>query len=298
MGDGGAGTGIGTVGIIGTGAMGAAMWARLHEQGITAAVFDIDAGATSRLAGEGATVHADPATLAAACDVVLLSLPRSGDVELATLGPDGVAEAGPGTTVLDTTSGVPSASRAIAAALDDRGVGYADVGVTGGVDGARAGTLLMMAGGPDDVIDAGVPVLEQLSRRVVRCGAVGAGHTMKTLLNQANQTKLIAELEALIVATKVGLDPAVTADVLGLGVWQSWLLGPEGRRSFGFTLGLASKDFDIAMQVAAEAGIAVPVGAAGHQSMRVARALAGDDADLVEEVGVWERFAGVRIGAD
>jgi 3-hydroxyisobutyrate dehydrogenase len=290
-----AATGGGPVGIIGTGAMGAAMWARLHDQGVTAAVYDVDTAATARLADQGATVHEDAAALAAACDVVVLSLPRSGDVDVATLGERGVADAGPGTTVLDTTSGVPSSSRAIAAALAERGVGYADVGVTGGVDGARAGTLLVMAGGRDDVIDAGAWVLELLSRRVVRCGDVGAGHTMKTLLNQANQTKLIAELEALIVATKVGLDPAVTADVLGLTVWQNWLLGDAGRREFGFTLGLANKDFDVAMQVAAEAGIAVPVGAAGHQAMRVARAVAGADADLIEEVGVWERFAGVRI---
>jgi 3-hydroxyisobutyrate dehydrogenase len=286
---------LGTVGIIGTGAMGAGMWARLHDQGVTAAVHDVDTAATARLAEQGATVHADATELAEACDVVVLSLPRSGDVEQATLGARGVADAGPGTTVLDTTSGVPSASRAIGDALADRGVGYADVGVTGGVEGARAGTLLMMAGGRDDVIDAGMGVLELLSRRVVRCGDVGAGHTMKTLLNQANQTKLIAELEALIVATKVGLDPAVTADVLGLTVWQNWLLGDAGRREFGFTLGLANKDFDVAMQLAADAGVAIPVGAAGHQSMRVARAVAGADADLIEEVGVWERFAGVRI---
>ena len=295
MGDDGTSVDVGSVGIVGTGAMGAAMWARLHDEGITAAVCDIDTAATARLAEQGATVHADPAALAFECDVVVLSLPRSSDVEQATLGAGGVADAGNATVVLDTTSGVPSASRAIAAGLDARGVGYADVGVTGGVEGARAGALLMMAGGPDAVLDAGTPVLEKLARRVVRCGDVGAGHTMKTLLNQANQTKLIAELEALLVATKLGLDPNVTADVLGLTVWQNWLLGAEGRRSFGFTLGLANKDFDVAMQVAAEAGVAVPVGAAGHQSMRVARAVAGADADLIEEVGVWEGFADVRI---
>ena len=228
----------------------------------------------------------------------MLSLPTSADVEQATLGPGGVAEAGPGTVVLDTTSGVPSASRRIAAALATHGVAYADVGVTGGVEGARAGTLLMMAGGPGEAIDVGAPVLDHLARRVVRCGDVGAGHTMKTLLNQANQTKLLAELEALIVATRMGLDPAITADVLGLTVWQSWLLGPEGRRPFGFTLGLANKDFDVAMQVAAEAGVAIPVGAAAHQAMRIARDAAGGDADLIEEVGVWERFAGVRLGSE
>jgi 3-hydroxyisobutyrate dehydrogenase-like beta-hydroxyacid dehydrogenase len=294
MGD-GAQAGVEAVGIVGTGAMGAAMWARLRDEGIAASVFDIDPATTARLAGEGATVHDSPAALAAACRTVLLSLPRSSDVERVTLGDGGVAEAGPGTVVLDTTSGVPSASRAIGTALAERGVSYADVGVTGGVDGARAGTLMMLAGGPDDVLDAATPLLEHLARRVVRCGDVGAGHTMKTLLNQANQTKLIAELEALIVATKVGLDPKVAADVLGLNVWQTWLLGDEGRRSFGFTLGLANKDFDVAMQLAADAGVAVPVAAAGHQSMRVARAVAGADADLVEEVAVWERFAGVEI---
>ena len=207
--------------------MGTAMWLRLHDQGIDPVVFDVRPEATASLARLGAAVAPDAAALATDVDIVLLSLPTSSEVEDVAIGPGGLVEgAGSTTLVVDLTSGLPSASRRIAAALSARSLRYIDAGVSGGVDGARAGRLKVMVGGEADDVAKGRCVLDELASRVWHCGAVGSGHTVKTLLNQANQTKLMIELEALLVAARSGIDPLLAADVLDLAVERSGSSAP------------------------------------------------------------------------
>jgi len=284
------------IGIVGTGKMGAGMWKRLHDQGHTATVFDVSAPATDALAALGAPIAADPAALAAAVDVVILSLPRSAAVEVAVDGPRGVA-AGvrAGALVVDTTSGEPSVSEHLAGTLAGVGASYLDAGVSGGVAGAEAGTLKIMAGGDAAAFERARPVLDLLGTRVWHCGVAGAGHAMKTVLNLAAQTKLMAEIESLALGVKAGLDAHQVAEVLELGVWQHFLLGPDGRIPFQFVLALVGKDFDVAMRLAAERGVPVPVTGAAVQAMRAVRATVGGDADLMEFVGVVERWNDLRL---
>ncbi len=285
------------VGLVGTGKMGTAMWLRLQDRGIDATVFDVRPEATAPLTDHGAVVASTLAALAAESDVVLLSLPTSTDVEQVALDAGGVAVAArAGTLVVDMTSGLPSASRRIAGELAEHSVRYIDAGVSGGVEGARAGALKAMVGGADADVRDGRGILDELATRVWHCGPVGSGHTVKTLLNQANQAKLMVELEALLVAARSGIDPHLAADVLDLTVWSRWLLGAEGRKPFGFAMGLVCKDFDIALRVAAEEGVAVPLAATAQQMARLALQSVPEGADLIEEVGVWERLAGVTLG--
>jgi 3-hydroxyisobutyrate dehydrogenase len=287
---------MGELGIVGVGRMGAQMWHRLREQSRDAVVADAVPAAVQALVVEGATAAVDAADLASRCDTILLSLPTSAEVRAVATGERGIAEgARPGALVVDMTSGVPSASRAIAQDLANAGVRYIDCGVSGGVGGARAGTLKAMLGGlADDVRDAR-PVLDLLCGRVWHCGPVGSGHLVKTLLNQSNQTKLMVELEALMVAAKAGLDPELVADVLELPVWAHWLFGPAAREPIGFSLALACKDYDIALGVAAEEGVGVPLAALAQQLTRIALGEAGEQADLIDSVTVRERAAGTRI---
>jgi 3-hydroxyisobutyrate dehydrogenase len=107
------------LGIVGTGTRGAGMWRRLQSQGRGAAVFDVATPATEPLVAAGATAAADPAGLAAGADLVILSLPRSSDVEAVVHGPKGLlAGLRPDAIVVDTTSGEPSVSAALAATAD------------------------------------------------------------------------------------------------------------------------------------------------------------------------------------
>ncbi len=298
--------GIGTIGIVGVGRMGRAMWSRLAEQGFDAIVYDVAAGARDGAAQAGAKVAASLEEVAASARTIVLSLPRSGDVEAAVLGDTGLdtglvgglaaggAAAGPA-TVLDTTSGQPAISRRVGDALAAHGVDYLDVGVSGGVAGAAAGTLKLMIGGDEAVVARCDALLTALGTSRWHCGEVGAGHAMKTVLNLAAQTKLMAEVEALLLATAAGLDPDQVADVLGLVVWQTFLLGEGGRRPFGFTIELVCKDFDVAAQLAAEQGVAIPVNANALQLMRAALRELGPGADLMDYVGIAERNAGTLI---
>jgi 3-hydroxyisobutyrate dehydrogenase len=289
---------MGGLGIIGVGAMGGPMWRRLQERGRAAIVADASPAATAALAADGAEVAAGPAALAARCTTVLLSLPTSAIVEEVALGPGGIAgAAAAGTVVVDLTSGVPSTSRRVADALADVGVRYLDVGVSGGVGGARNGTLKSMVGGSVEDLAAARPVLEDLSARIWHCGPVGAGHLVKTLLNQSNQSKLMVELEALLVGAKAGLDPRLVGEVLETNVWNLWLFGDAGRQPVGFSLALATKDFDVALRSAADAAVAVPLAAVASQVLRLAHGAAGPTADLIEAVDVWERIAGTAIEA-
>jgi 3-hydroxyisobutyrate dehydrogenase len=284
------------IGILGTGKMGAAMWRRLQTQGIAAAVFDALASATAPLASAGARVASDPASLAAQSDVVVVSLPRSADVESVVRGPKGLlAGLRPGALVVDTTSGEPSFSAALAREIAGAGAAYLDAGVSGGVAGADAGTLKIMVGGDAEAFARARPLLEQLGKRIWHCGPPGTGHAMKTVLNLAAQTKLMAEIESLALGVKAGLDAHQVAEVLELGVWQHFLLGAGGRIPFQFVLDLVGKDFDVAMRLAAEQGVPVPVTGAAVQAMRAIRAEVGGGADLMEFVGVVERRNGVRL---
>lgn len=287
-----------SLGILGAGRMGSAIWRRLQSQGRIAAVVDVDPAATHALAARGAAVAADPAGLAALADAVIVSLPRSSDVEAVVGGPRGLA-AGirPGAIVIDTTSGEPSLSARLAAALARAGGAYLDAGVSGGVAGAEAGTLKIMAGGDASTYERARPLLDLLGTRVWHCGPAGSGHAMKTVLNLAAQTKLMAEIESLALGTRAGLDPRQIAEVLELGVWQHFLLGPAGRIPFQFALALVAKDFDVAMRLAAECGVPVPVTGAAVQAMRAISAEAGRGADLMDFVSVIERWNDVRLDA-
>jgi 3-hydroxyisobutyrate dehydrogenase len=271
--------------------MGGAMWRRLHECNIDAEVFDLRRDVAAQL---GARVAESSGALIAACDSVILSLPTSRHVQVAV--DDAIEHFRAGTLVIDTTTGVPSISREIARTLASRDVSYVDCGVSGGPHGAAAGSLKIMVGGSDDAYAAAQPILERLGSRIWHCGDVGGGHAMKAVLNLSNQNKMLVELEALALGAKNGLDPQVIADVLDLVVWREWLLGADGRRPFGFTLGLFAKDFDVANTVATDAGVVLPLGAAGQQLARQLRIEAGDDADLIDAVAVVERWSSVDFG--
>ena len=279
------------IGIIGTGNMGGAMWQRLEECNVEAEVFDLRRETALQL---GANVAESARALVANNDIVILSLPTSRHVQ-AVVG-DAIDDFRPDALVIDTTTGVPSVSREAARTLASRGVRYIDCGISGGPHGARAGALKIMVGASDDAFAVAQPVLEHLGARIWRCGDIGGGHSMKAVLNLANQNKMLVELEALALGVKNGLDPQVVADVLDLAVWKDWLLGAGGRRPFGFPLALFAKDFDVANTVATDSGVVLPLGAAGQQLARQLRIEAGDDADLIDAVAVIERWSSVDFG--
>ena len=285
-----------SLGIVGAGRMGGAMWRHLHSVGHDAVVFDVSDAALAALAAEGAPTATSPKDVAARAEVIICSLPRSDDVEAALLGDDGVAAgARAGTLVIDTTSGTPSQTRRIAAACAARGLAYVDAGVSGGPHGAGSGTLNVMVGGTADDFAGAKAVLDLLGQNIWHCGPAGTGHAMKTVLNLSNQAKMFVEVEAMLVGKAAGLDPAQMADVLSLRTWQAFLMGEDGRRRFGFSLGMSCKDYDVGIALAGEERVAVPALTAAQQAMRAILGEIGPDADIVDYVSVLERNAHVEL---
>jgi len=285
--------GLGPIGFIGVGRMGAGMWRCLRAAGHTATVFDAYTPATATLAEEGAPVAASAADLVGAADVVIVSLPTSGDVRTVLGGAlDAIR---PATIVIDTTSGEPAISRAVATDVAGASSAYLDAGISGGPAGALAGTLKIMVGGDAAAFARVEPLLQVLGAQIWHCGDPGAGHAMKTALNLSNQGKMLLEIEALMMCGRAGLDPRQVAEVLELRTWSHFLLGEGGRVPFGFAIDLAVKDWGVATGVATEHKVPMPIAAAAAQLMRAARAQAGPDADLIDVVAVMEAWAGYDL---
>ncbi|MCC2030051.1 NAD(P)-dependent oxidoreductase [Microbacterium sp. YMB-B2] len=201
-----------TIGFVGLGNMGGRMTRRLIDAGLDVIGYD---PVTEAITSAGATPSGDVRALAAASDIVFLSLPDSRVVETVILGDDGILEAlRPGTTVVDLSTSSPASTREIHRRLMKRNIGYLDAGISGGAAAADSGTLTLMVGGSSDDVARVQPYLQPFAARVFHVGESGAGHVVKLLNNFLNAVALSATAEVMIAGKKAGIDLAVLLDVL------------------------------------------------------------------------------------
>ena len=240
------------VGVIGLGAMGSAMAARLAATGDRPAGFDLDAG---RLAAATVTAAADAVALCGGADLVLLSLPT--EAAVAAAGEIFVCGSAPGAILVDTSTVGPEAARALAARVAAAGRHMLDAPVSGGPTGAATGTMAMMVGGDAETLGKARPVLERLATRIVHVGGAGAGCVAKLVNNAMVATHLLVAAEALRMARLAGVDPAsVLAAVNGASGrsaatevnFQRWIF--SGGFDSGFSAGLMRKDLSLAAALA------------------------------------------------
>lgn len=200
------------VGFIGLGNMGGRMTACIVRAGEAVLGYDTNPGASDAAGAEPAT---STKAVGEACDLVLLSLPDSRAVEAVVLGEGGLIDtARAGQTVVDLTTASPESTRRIASRLAERGTGYLDAGISGGAAAADAGTLTLMVGGDEGVLEKVRPTLAQFSANIFYMGGSGAGHTTKLINNFLNAVSLAATAEAMIAGKKSGLDLPLLLEVL------------------------------------------------------------------------------------
>lgn len=289
------------VAYLGLGAMGAPMAARLSGA-LPTRVWN----RTTRVALEHAATHGGQAMadLGGVVDVEVVCSCLPTDVEVAAVVAEIAPHLAPGTIWLDHTSGAPAGARAIAALLAEHEIHYLDAPVSGGTDGAEAGTLTVMVGGDADALAAVAPVLDVVAARVVHVGEVGAGMAVKAVNNALLATSLWAAAEGLTALQAQGIDPAAALEVIngssGRSVATERLL-PERvlTRAFPatFALSLLAKDVGLAGQVVGDAGLDAPVLHLIEQLTRAASEELGPDADHAELVRVLEAAAGVELRA-
>jgi 3-hydroxyisobutyrate dehydrogenase len=199
------------IGFIGLGNMGGRMSQCIVRAGVPVLGFDAKPGAAK---AAGATEAASPADVCEASDVVLLSLPDSHVVEAVAYGGEGfIAHARAGQVIVDLSTSSPASTRAISAALAERGAHFLDAGISGGAAAAEKGSLTLMVGGDAAVLDQVRQVLGYFSTNVFYVGASGAGHTTKILNNFLNAVALSATAEVMVAAKKSGLDLDVVLEV-------------------------------------------------------------------------------------
>lgn len=240
----------------------------------------------------GAVHAATPAEAAHGADVVITCFPVSRDVEALLDGPDGLlAGLAPGSTLVDCTSGDPATSQRMAARLAERGIGFLDAPVSGGVVGAEAAALTVMIGGDAAVLERVRPALEAFGKRIVHCGPVGAGDAVKAVNNALLAQHIIGTAEGLMALERAGVDPALALDVINnssgrsnasMNLFPERVLTKAYPRTF--RLALLDKDVGIALQVARDAGVSAPMLELASARYRAAHAAMGEEADHVEIV--------------
>ncbi|UWU23509.1 NAD(P)-dependent oxidoreductase (plasmid) [Rhizobium sp. CB3060] len=213
------------IALIGAGAMGGAIGARLVETGNHLTVFDLDKEKVAALTAKGASAAVSAATAASVSDYVILSLNSPRIVRAAVFGPGGVAEgAKPGTLIIDMSSIDPDATKALAADAQEKGLRWVDSPLSGGAPKALIGELTLMAGGRDEDVKDAYEVLRHVASNYTHMGPPGAGQTTKLINQVLCALNFLAVAEATQLALDAGVDAAKIPQALKGGRADSAIL--------------------------------------------------------------------------
>lgn len=290
------------VGFVGLGIMGRPMARNVLAAGFEVVVYDLIADAVNDLVAAGAVAANSPAEVATASDVVLLCLPDSPDVEAAMTGRQGLlAGARSGQIFVDMSTISPVTARTLAAKAAAQGVILLDAPVSGGQVGAANGTLSIMVGGDADALERVRPVLAAMGKTILHLGESGAGQVAKACNQLVIAVTIEAVAEAMVLASKAGVDPAkVRAALLG-GYANSRVLEGHGERflernfTAGFRTRLQYKDLNIALDAGRVYGAPMPATALVHQLYGAMMARGEGDLDHSALITLIEELAGQSI---
>jgi 3-hydroxyisobutyrate dehydrogenase len=257
------------IGFVGIGVMGRPMCLNLLKAGFSLTVYSRRPEAAEPVVEAGATSVESPRAVAEASDIVITMVTSSPDVEQVVLGPNGVLEgAHEGLIVVDMSTIAPAVARRVAATLAERGIPMLDAPVSGGSQGAEAGTLTIMVGGDRDVFERCRVVFEAMGKRenILHVGPSGTGQVIKLINQHLCGVIAAADAEALILGVKAGADVATMARIINASSGGNWqLANPIALRAFtgtfepGFFTNLLIKDLDLALELGEEQHVALPL---------------------------------------
>ncbi len=283
--------------------MGGHMARRLVDAGFQVTIFDTSEEAMKPLLEAGAHRADSPAAVASAAEIVLLSLPTPPVVQAVALGPKGIAEGTRVKIVVDTSTTGATYAKKIAEGLAAKGITQVDAPVSGGLKGARMGTLAVMVACDDATFAQVQPVLSNLGKLFHVGKKPGNGQTMKLLNNLLSATAMAIGSEAVVMGVKAGLDAQQVVDCINAGTGKNSATEDKIPRfviprtfNLGFAIGLLNKDVRLCMEEAETLGVPMIVGSAVRQLLAIATASEGQDADMTELVKPVERWAHVEVG--
>lgn len=255
-----------TIGLIGLGLLGSALAKRLLDAGFKVTGYDIDEARRRETAAMGVTIAPHAKAAGETARRVILSLPHSGSVKEALFGPEGLLATEPeGLTILDTTTGDPAETEAIARAVEASGNRYADACVIGSSKVAAEGCAVICAGGDAAVIEECRDLFNLFCKQLFHLGPAGAGARAKLVANLSIGLHRLVLAEALLLAESMGLDMEQTLALLKSGAAYSRMMDAKGekmiRRDYEPEARLAQhlKDVRLILESGKRQGVVLPL---------------------------------------
>ena len=291
------------LGFVGVGRMGGPMANRLLDAGYRLCVYDVSDEATRPLVARGAELAASPAEVASIADTVFMSLPTPDVVrEVALGGNGGLINGSKVRTVIDLSTTGPGVATEVAGKLAERKIAWVDSPVSGGVTGAKAGTLAVMVSCPTPAYQQLEPVLKVFGKLFHAGDKPGLAQTAKLANNLLAATAMVATSEVMAMGVKAGLDAKVLIDIINASSGRNSASQDKFPRAilprtfdFGFATGLSYKDVRLCVEEAEAMGVPMVVGGAVREMLAVTRARFGAGSDFTYIAKVLEEWAGVEI---
>ncbi|WP_281167059.1 3-hydroxyisobutyrate dehydrogenase [Oceanospirillum beijerinckii] len=263
-----------TIAFIGLGNMGGPMAANLVKAGHEVTVFDLVPAAVEALVAEGAKAAATVEDAAKGVDFVVSMLPASQHVEGLYIDGTGLLDiVDKNTVIIDSSTIAPESARRVGEEAASRGIMMVDAPVSGGVGGAKAGTLSFIVGGSAEAFETVKPILEAMGKNIFHAGDAGAGQVAKICNNMMLAILMAGTTEAIGLGVKNGLDPAVLSDIMSKSSGNNWSLqvynpypgvmeGVPSSNNYqgGFMVDLMAKDLGLAFDNAVKSKASIPMG--------------------------------------
>ena len=288
------------IGFVGLGRMGGPMSCRLIDAGYSLFVFDASAEATSAVREAGATVAASAQDVGDNVDVAFVSLPTPDIVERVVL--EGLGHGKRVKTIIDLSTSGPGMAGRVSRGLEPRGIAWIDAPVSGGIAGAKNGTLAVMVSGPRAAIESVELLLKNFGKVFFVGEKAGLAQVAKLGNNLLAAAAMVISSEALVMGVKAGIDPKVMLDIINAGSGRNSATQDKFPRSvltrtfdFGFATGLSYKDVRLCVDEAENMGVPMVLGAAVRQMLAVTNAKFGASSDFTSITRVVEEWAGVEV---
>ncbi len=293
------------VGFIGVGRMGGPMASRLLDAGYRLCVYDVSPQATAPFVARDAQLAASPAEVASVADIVLVSLPTPDIVRQVALGGNaGVINGSKVRLMIDLSTTGPGVATEVAGQLAERRIGWVDAPVSGGITGAKAGTLAVMVSCPQSTLTEVEPILKNFGKTFYTGEKPGLAQTAKLANNLLAGAALVATSEVMAMGVKAGLNAKVLIDIINASSGRNSATQDKfprailpGTFDFGFATGLSYKDVRLCVDEAEALGVPMVVGAAVREMLAVTKARFGADSDFTHVAKLLEEWAGVEIRA-
>ena len=290
------------IGFVGLGIMGTPMAGHLLAAGHALFVHDLRPPSQA-LIDRGAKVCPSGKDVAQRSDIVIVMVPDTPHVAAALFDPGGIAEGlSAGKIVVDMSSISPVETKVFAQKINALGCAYLDAPVSGGEVGAKAASLTIMVGGPEDTFEKVKPLFALMGKNVTLVGGNGDGQTCKVANQIIVALNIEAVGEALLFASKMGADPAKVRQALMGGFASSRILEVHGERMIkrtfdpGFRIELHQKDLNLALSSARAIGVSLPNTATAQELFNACAAHGGKAWDHSAMVRALEMLAGFEVG--